>query len=1176
MAEKNWSVDQKKALDARGVSLVVSAAAGSGKTEVLTERILSLVKEKNGVDLARVCVVTFTKAAAAELQARLYRKLSSAIDEETDPAAARRLHEAMLRLNRAQISTIDSFSLKLLREYASHLKLGANLSLCAEDAAEEFKRAAAEEALEAYLTSPGDEAQKDRFYRLFCPKDDKDLIKILIKMEDYCACLPEGSAFFRNRLDRLREALSEKDVLSTFAGNALLGAWRDLITQFRDAMRFLEKDCLFSAYTADGADYFASRAVACDAARDLLEKGDLSGIEEALTRGVKRQLQFGEEKTASPEELELGKAIRATRDATGDAFKKAKQRLFLTPDELWLELKEQAEMTEELLAVFEISHRLFREKKREKGLLTFSDLQTLTLSLVAEKKDGVFQPTAIAREIQKDYDAIFVDEYQDTNRVQDLIFRCVSRPDNLFIVGDPKQSIYRFRAAEPEIFTAYKNNAPDYRPGMKEKFARILLSDNFRSDPSVIDLTNTVFDVAMGGEAPDALYGEGDRLVCRKERPENAVDHAAEFVLIRKSAASERADEKDESREEAKWICDRIASILNGEIRRADGTLYAPGDIAVLVRKWTHAYDVAEGLRRRGVPVFLAKGTPETERPEFLFVTSLLRVTENPSDDVDLIAVLSSPVFRFTPDDLYRIRRLAPGAPFFEALSRGREEASESREKCREFFEAFEKMQHAARTLSPAAYLFYLYDRFQIDALYYEENAQSVKKTLFSLAFGDGVPENLTAAGLASYFEAAKTEKPDPAIEGGGVKLMTIHASKGAQFPIVFLALLGSEGGGQSDPFLIHSEFGVCFKLPGGARDSIRYKPALYRLAERLDEKKQTEELKRLIYVGMTRAKEKLILSATPSMAALNRAFAGNRTPIPDDLARRSMTTALSILLYSLQKCGAFREAVRYGASRRDGLSEFSFIPVDPAAPCARYIERSILSGNEKIFFDEDLFRRAMAFSYENNGLDTLPKKLSVSEILRQNREDEADLKARSLLPLLTGTEPEDAATRGTAMHEFMQFADFNKAFFSVSAEIERLLQKGFLTPRKAALLDQKALETFFSSPFYAMIRRSRETVHERRFNVLLPADELLGKPGKVLVQGVVDFWFENANGSLSLLDFKTDRVKTKDGEAVLRRRHGEQLRLYRKAVQEITGKPVSSLYLYSFSLGKEIEVPIE
>ena len=1167
-----WTEHQQKAVEARGCSLAVSAAAGSGKTRVLTGRIISLLSE-GSVQASRLAIVTFTKAAAKGLEDRLYQELSKMVAENPENEA---LSRQLMSLSRAQISTIHSFCYALLRAYGKEVGLSGKERIADELRLEPLQKRAIETAVERFLAEAGEKkGLREGLCRVF------GTARSLTGLYDAVATLFEKISFLPGGVEEMHRKLSE------------LVAECDAVEEGK--LSFAQS--LFGAPVAQhAAERFLGGAGTLRALLEPLSKTQVVGekylpfFEEriALLEEVSRRCSasdfFGaarllEEGTAAalpritkcpPEEADVKSAVAEIHNRLKKSLLAfSADFLAQTGPALLTELRRSLALSEEFLLLAETALDLYAEAKRKKNLLDYADLEQFTLRLVAEQKDGVWVKSAVGHRITEEFDAVFVDEYQDSNEIQDLIFRSVTREDNLFIVGDPKQSIYRFRGAEPRIFSDYKNTLPVY-PAGDGGMQTVFLSDNFRCSEPIIDLVNRIFRVMMAGHRDDSLYQKADELRFAKKAEEGERAQCTELVLMAKKeedeeVAGEAAQLLKEENAEAKYIASRIHDLLKSN---------APEEIAVICRTHRQIDLVRRSLQKLQIPCSLGSGQSLADDAEFLFVTSLLGALDNPNDDVSLLGAMLSPVFRFDADQLYRIRLGKRGGFYYDALCHAARQGEEpDRTHAAELLEILDHLRQQSKTLTLPALIFNLYRTLSVGELYSSKTG-AVKEFFLRGAESAESAEETSLSDFVTYLKRAAEEKAESSENAPGVRLMTIHKSKGLEFPVVFASFLAQSFDTRDEvaKLILSPEFGPAFHLPeDGGR--VKVNTFLRKSAALLMHDAMVEEEKRVLYVALTRAEKKLIITANPrSYASLRRdLLLCAEQPLSRELTEHLTALApspLMMLLLSLRDSKALRRVLTEGGSFTDGtLLCSSALPLPTEEESAATEEETVEET------DPAALLAGLDFVYEEEGLSRLPKKLSVSQLLRAGREEEAGLYPRRLTDFVRARLQSSAAEVGTMTHRVMQFADFENMAKNATAELARLVEKGFLTEDDAALVRTDWLQGFFASELYGEMKQSPSLVREKRFNVLLPAKELLGYEGKVLVQGVVDAWFENADGGITVLDFKTDRVKEDGGEQLLAHRHGEQLRLYAKAVEQLTEKPVTHLLIYSFALGKAIEV---
>ncbi|MBE6713286.1 MAG: hypothetical protein E7580_07180 [Ruminococcaceae bacterium] len=1173
-----WTKPQQNAVEARGCSLAVSAAAGSGKTRVLTGRIISLLSEGE-VRASRLAVVTFTKAAAKGLEDRLYQEISKMVAQDPENLT---LSRQLMALSRAQISTIHSFCYTLLRAYGKELGLSGKERIADPLRLEPLKQRAIEEAVDRFLAESGEKKElRESLCRVFgTARSLAGLYDAIALLFEKISSLPGGIEEMQGTLTRLEAELAsvekgEKPFAESLFGAPVAEQAADRFTGGAKTLAALLEPLSKTQVVGDKyLPFLEGRIALLEQCAALCRESNFFGAARLLEEGTAPSLPRItkcplEEQDLKSSASEVHNRLKKSLAAFSADF------LCVIAPELLAEIRTGLDLSREFLLLAETALSLYAEAKRKKNLLDYADLEQFTLRLVAEKQDGVWVKTKQGERITEEFDAVFVDEYQDSNEIQDIIFRCVTRPDNLFIVGDPKQSIYRFRGAEPRIFSDYKNTLPAY-PAEGGGMQKIFLSDNFRCAEPIIDLVNRIFRVMMAGHRPDSLYGESDELRFAKKPKEGEslpTPPDTELVLMAKPEEDEKeplneaAQLLKEENAEAKYIASRIHGML-GE--------YAAEKIAVICRTHRQIALVRESLERLDIPCSLGSGESLADDPEFLFVTSLLGALDNPNDDVSLLGAMLSPVFRFDADQLYRIRLGKRGSFYYDALCRAAEEGEEpDRSKAQELLNTLSELREQSKRLTLPALIFHLYRRLSVAELFGNKKG-AVKEFFLRGAESAESAEETSLSDFLRYLKRAAEENPNASDNAPGVRLMTIHKSKGLEFPVVFTSFLAQnlDTRDESAKLILSPEFGPAFHLPeDGGR--IKVNTYLRKAAALIMHDAMVEEEKRVLYVALTRAEEKLIITANPrSYDSLRRDLLLCReTPLERELTEhliRRAPSPLMMLLLSLRESTALRRVLEDGGSHSEGTLTCSMalpLPIEEQKAVQKELQET---------GDPAQILSALDFTYGEQALSRLPKKLSVSQLLRAGREEEAGLYPRRLTDFARARLQSSAAEVGTMTHRVMQFADYEGLAADTDAELARLVEKGFLTEEDGAIVEKQWLSGFFRSPLYAEMKASPSMIREKRFNVLLPAGELLGTEGQVLVQGVVDAWFEDETGGIVIVDFKTDRVKPADGEKVLTERHGKQLRLYALAVEQLTQKPVSRLYLYSFALGKAVPVSLK
>lgn len=1176
MPELQFTPAQKCAIESRGSTVLVSAAAGSGKTRVLTEHLMAyLTDAEHPVDLDRFLIITYTRAAAAELRARILDSISERI--AADPEN-RRLRRQSALCARAQIGTIHSFCGDLLRENCAAVGLTPDFKVADAERTGALKAMALDKLLEhAYESIHEDDAFRLLADTAGAGRDDALLSALILNLYEKMQCHARPDRWAQEQIDRLRlEGVT--DAGQTVWGQELLAQtresaayWADELDRLLQTMAQPGNEWLMTAYGESVSESAAGVRVVVRAAAQGWDQ----------TRQALEDVAFPRLKSVrNAPDPALKDQIKARRDTCKKAIDELRTQYAEPSEKMLADLRATAPAMERLLRLtLEFGTRYAAEKRR-RALVDFADLEHFAAQLLTDS-DG--NPTPLAREISTRYTEILVDEYQDVSEVQDLIFRAVSQAgQNRFFVGDVKQSIYRFRLADPGIFLDKYNryldaaDAPDGAP------RRILLQENFRSRREVLDATNLVFKNIMSTSLGELDYDENARLKCGAHYPDGGA--LPELCLL---ALPDDTDgpAPEKAALEADYVARRIRELVDSGAPVVDHGVSRPadwGDIVILLRSANAVGPVyRRALTAHGIPVFSEQGGGFFESLEVSVLLSLLAVIDNPHQDVPLIAVLRSPLFGFTADDLAAVRACDREHDFYTALTA----AAETRDDCRAFLETLADYRRLAPDLELGALLWHIYDDRNLMAL------------CCAMADGDARRRNLMLLfDLAQQFEETgyrglhrfvvwlrhqADEGREPTVSGGerrAVRIMSIHKSKGLEFPIVFLADL-SRAFNKMDTrstVLVHPQLGLGPKRTDTQR-GIEY-PTFARsaVASRLLREMLSEEM-RLLYVAMTRAKERLILTGTfadpdKTVAQLR---AGLSSPIAPEVLRRESTPMQWVLQSALldSEGRVFRMHTVPLAVGQDGAVPETAEPAEETATADSALVET-LSKN-------------LAFVYPHASAETLPSKVTATELKRLDAQPE-DAEAAPLVaqPWRTFRKPDfqtrerplTAAERGTATHRILQYLRFADAAdeASVTRQIERLCAQGFLTEREAQAVRISSILQLMRSELGARLVRAErdgQLLREFRFSLLYPAEALF--PGaeeeQVLLQGVVDCCIEE-DGVLTIVDYKTDRIAP---DAVPERTayYASQLRAYAGAMARITGKPVKQRLLFFLHNGVISEV---
>ncbi len=1196
MGSVRWTPAQADAIYSRGSSIAVSAAAGSGKTAVLTRRIIERVCAEDGSgDISRILVVTFTKAAASELVSRIADALADELAKNPDN---RHIRTQSLLISSAHISTIHSFCLDLIRTNFQKLGIPADFSAASEAEISLMMKDIAEELISDYFEGellPGEEKIEDFAYFADTFGDISRTDKLSETIISLYRSLSATLDFLE--LPKIYSLSAREAAMDGFDGSAWETVLRAYLVDFLRHYERIYRDAVEHITAHDElAKYLPVFADELDEIEKLLRDTEICSYAEigALLRSHKSVRLPVVRGVVGDKQMNFFKESRS--DFHKDVKKLAEGAFSFAEKDLKAALLGTAEVLSSLSIFFATFEKRFEAEKRRRKIITFADMERLALTLLWDREHDA--PTELARSLRDAYDEIYIDEYQDTNEIQDKIFLLVSRENNRFNVGDIKQSIYSFRGAEPSIFETLLAHRPKYTADETHPAVKIYLSENFRSTAEVLSFCNLIFETLMNAEAPK--YGADEKLNCGSGK------HAElpEVYLIPKQSAE---DEMEDTLGEADFVAGKIKALLSGG-KKADGSDVKPSDIVILLRSTSSssaAYE--EALKKYGIPCRNAAALSFFESPEVLLMLSLLTAIDNPYRDVPLAAALKSPLYGVTLDELIFMKRAHKEGTLMDALRAFTEETGFAKGK--KFLHDLDRYAGMASEASSDALIWQIYGDTGIFSilsadeerpLYEIEEAKSNLITLYDYArsFERGGFQGLS--GFISFVNEilendTKMDISQFSSPGDVVNIMTIHKSKGLEFPICFVSETAKRFNLPEirEKTILNPKLGISVKLPSG--NGIFRMDTPLREAAILDRKKSAidEEL-RVLYVALTRAKEKLIITGSVPRKALEEgAYDIGTMYAPYAMKHRYFSA------YSLRKAPHYLELILtslagqggYTLSVIDGKREDTEETTEEIVPILKEETDPMTYYEAKTLVEERL-----GFVYPYRHLVGIPSKLSVSK-LHPTVLDEADegvyeedlaLPTMTAMPHFLMEEPDEvvtAAERGTAMHTFMQFCDFSLVEkHGVRAELVRLTENRFLFPADAEKMNLRKLSAFFSSELAREMLSSDRIYREKRFMIRYPAslfteseDKTLLEGETLLVQGVIDCAFFDSHGELILVDYKTDafsRGTPRDEiEKELRARHTRQLSYYAYACEVMFGVAPAHIYIYSFALDDTVEV---
>lgn len=1177
----NWTNAQQNAIDSRKGTVLVSAAAGSGKTAVLVERVMErLCDPEHPTDADRLLIVTFTKAAAAEMKSRIALRLSAMLEQSP---GNKQLKRQKVLLQRANISTIHSFCSRIVKEFFYKLNISPEFTIGDDSQLSLFRREAVEAALEEGYASGG-----EAFYRLAevfgSDKDDKRLSDTILRVYDFTCAHP-----FPKQWMAQTEALYHSDtpIEQTVWGKLLLTYIKEALIHCihltKTAMNLLDtEETLQKAY-------LPALESDCGMLQAILSLCD-TGTWNQIMQGVAGRTfaRLGTAKGYKDDPLAL--QVKSLRQQVKDTFEKKLLPKLFSETDCKEDLAQQALLIGELFRLVQSFTTHLEEIKRKKRTADFSDLERWALQLLYEEQDGEYVTTPEAELIRQRFDEIIVDEYQDTNEAQDRIFRAVSKnEENLFLVGDVKQSIYGFRQAMPQLFLGRREAYEDYCRGEEVYPAKIILDRNFRSRQTVTDTVNYLFRQLMTKDSADVDYEGGEELVAGAVYPEQK-GAETELVILRGDSVQDETLDEDMAVLEAREIAGQIHRMMGEGFLVTEKGIQRPaafGDFTILLRSANnHMAKYVQELQQNGIPAKAGRQPGFFRTGEVAVMVSLLRIISNPMQDIPLASVLMSPLYGFAPDDMTKLRLCDKDSSLYLALRKSAEQGMALSQKVLWDLEAYRTV---SATMTADRMLRYLYETTGFCDLV--QSMEGGQRRLSNLHLLLDYARQYEAAGyhgisgFVRFIDRLEKEKGElPAAESmedgdNAVTVMSIHNSKGLEFPVCFLAGCSRRFHKLQEEALIHPKYGLGVKLR--MADTLCKYTTMMReaISIALSKEDMAEEL-RVFYVALTRAKEKLILVTTekklPDRLSSLAAGLGEEERLDSYVVANANSFSDWILTCMLRHPDgqALRElsGVDVPVLRGESIPTMTVRFALPQPPWEQEAEEQAEPPQPDLELAERL-RRQITFVYPYEALETLPAKVTASALAEEQSAKDRPMPTTLRRPSFLYEKGLTPAERGTATHAFLQFCDFSAAKEHLSEEKERLVQQGFLSAEQGKAVDEQRAAAFLNSDLCRRMTASPNCCREYRFTAEIPAylvEESLKASfpeQTVVLQGAVDCVFEE-DGALVLVDYKTDYVPEK---AALWQRYERQLSLYAMAMEQCFGLPVKERLLYAFSISDTV-----
>ena len=1197
----NWTKEQKDAISKKNSNILVAAAAGSGKTAVLVERIIRKIVD-DGIDIDKLLVVTFTSAAASEMRERILEAIYKKLEENPENEI---LQKQLILLGKSNICTIHSFCLDVIRNNFYEIDLSSNFRIGTEEETELLKQEVLEDIFEELY-----EEENEDFAKLVDTytgyKGDEALKEIILDIFKFIQSTPFPEEWLEENIEKFKPNNEEKDFSETKWGKILLQEIRDEVIDSIQSLKLYKNKC--EKYPE--MEKFTNCL--------LQDINNLKIFEEKLQESWDSsfeyfcQFSFGRWPTDKKVTIGLKDEAKSARDTV-------KKKLNEVASKILLYFSKEA--FEDIFAMYEILRILknvilkfskaYTEKKKERNIIDFNDIEHYALKILTEKnKDGIYVPTQVAKKYQEKFVEIAIDEYQDSNQVQEYILSTVSRQNNIFMVGDIKQSIYKFRQACPELFLSKYNT---FSLDGNDKGLKIQLFKNFRSRKNVLDFTNNIFENIMSKDIGDIDYTKEEFLNFGAdfEEERNSLGKAEIHIIDLKNEEEEpkgdfqndvetQNEDRIEKQEiEAKFVANKIEELVAKKLEIRDKKEgYRPikyRDIVILLRATSNVAPIFEKeLLAKNIPVFTDATSEYLDTIEIQTIISLLKILDNPIDDISLVSVLRSEIGKFTDNEIVEIRLVNREVKFYYSLKEAKEKLKgDLKLKIENFLNQINKWRKESEYFNLAELIWKIYT----DTGFYEfcglmpngilrqanlkmlfERAKEYEKTSFRGLFN-----------FIRFIEKLKTGSGDMSaakIIGENenvVRIMSIHKSKGLEFPVVILANSSKKANltDLSENILLHQEIGLGPEYINYER-RIRYSTSAKQAIKVANKKEVLSEEMRVLYVALTRAKEKLIIT-------------GTGLDVKKNLEKKKE-------LYDIYHCNYGRInpiLVKKFSSYLDWIELVSFNEnskdlIDIKVHNRKEVISTKELKNEKVpkfdftkKTDFEQISKRFKFQYKYALETQLPSKSTVSKIKEIAFENES-MNFDSIVKKEVGLENtvpqflEDndkkisASRKGTLMHLILQKLDFKKEYdFEKLKELkEKLVLKSIITREEANSIYLNKILDFLKTDFAKKIKNAKVIQKEKTFCTKILANEVYetAKDETILVQGIIDLYFIDENDNLILVDYKTDYVETgKENELI--EKYKKQLEIYKNALENAIHKKVYKTYIYSIYLNKEIEV---
>ena len=1214
MAEVKWTNEQLQAIQEKNSNILVAAAAGSGKTAVLVERIIHKIIDEQ-MDIDKILVVTFTNAAASEMRERILEAIYKKLEENPENV---HLQRQIILLNKASICTIHSFCLDVIHNHFYEIDLPSNFKIADTAEIDLLKQEVLDDLFEQKYTE-NDKNFIELLENYTNYRGDEALQELVLKIYKFIQSSPFPIKWLQEKLELLK--IEDKDISQTIWGKLIIQTVDDDI---QESIMQLEVTKSKMALYPEMTKFYQTIS------EDIINLQDLQKYNSWDELYIKL-LNFNFSKWPVDKKVinDLKEDSKEIRDKVKKHIKeKTAKLLSCSQEQAVKDLKIITPILEKLLNLVTEFTKNFAEKKKEKNCIDFNDIEHFALKILLDENNN---PTEVAKKYKEKFEEIAIDEYQDSNLVQEAILTSISKGNNIFMVGDVKQSIYKFRQARPELFLQKYDEYKNKEEKAQEDNLKIQLFRNFRSRQNILNITNLVFESIMSKELGDINYNENEYLNygANYPEPEEIKNYAgiAELDIIDlkedESITAFEGEEDEEEQErveddvlEAKFVANKIQELLNSNYmvfdKKQGYRKIRPKDIVILLRATSNLSPIYEKeLSDLELPVFSDTSGTYLDTVEIQTILSVLKIIDNPLQDIPLVVVLRSSICNFTDNDLITIRLTDRNCNFYEALIKTRLICDgDLKNKIESFLEKLEKWKSISQYMPLDEFIWQIY----LDTGYYQyvgllpngAMRQANLKTLFEKA---KQYEKASFKGLFNFIQFIdKLKKQNGDLASAKligenedvIRIMSIHKSKGLEFPVVFLCNSHKKFNMQdlNDNILLHQDIGFGPTIMDTTR-KIKYS-SIAKDAIKLKMKQETlSEEQRILYVALTRAKEKLYITGrskdfTKYVQDKNKVlemYESENIKLDAKLMKKAnsyLDWIMYVYLFNQGRTITLKgESYKLSdiitlnvSNKKDLLKALAKEEVVEQIDLKEKIEQILKNkSDEENKKSEQALKELLEWKYDYIVDTTLPTKSSVTkikqekikleEILKGIESEEVEYKKSYTPKFMQEDKKISSAEKGTLVHLCIQRLDERKDYElkDIQNMILNLVEKEIITQNEADAIDVDLIYQYTKSQLFEELRQAKEVHKEQPFYINIPAKEVIREAENsnknILVQGIIDLYYIDKNDNLVLIDFKTDYISNEpNAKEKILDKYKVQLEIYKTALEQALNRKTSKTAL--------------